>query len=83
MGGKAWTIREHRFWRQFGKGVRKIREQRGLTQRQVAARAKLNRCSMSQIERGEAGIPLHDLGRLAKALGCFVDSLLRDLRWPR
>ena len=55
--------------------IRQIREERGLTQEQLAALADLHRAYIGQIERGEKNIGLVNLEKIAKAL--TVD--IRDL----
>ena len=55
--------------------IRQIREERGLTQEQLAALADLHRAYIGQIERGEKNIGLINLEKIAKAL--TVD--IRDL----
>jgi transcriptional regulator with XRE-family HTH domain len=46
-----------------------LREQRGMSQDEVAHKAKLQRVSVSRIERGVHEPSLTTLGRIAKALG--------------
>jgi XRE family transcriptional regulator, regulator of sulfur utilization len=56
--------------------VKKLREKRGLTQADLAKRAKLHRVYVAQIE-GQTKVPsLAALERLAKALGVPVTALL-------
>ncbi len=55
--------------------IRQLREERGLTQEQLAALADLHRAYIGQIERGEKNIGLVNLEKIAKAL--TVD--IRDL----
>ncbi len=54
-----------------------LRTRAGLTQEQLAARAGTAVVSLSKMERGERFPSLELAGRLAKALGCKVDDLLK------
>jgi transcriptional regulator with XRE-family HTH domain len=61
--------------RDVGFRIREIREQRGLTQEQLAALADLHRAYIGQIERGEKNIGLINLEKIAKALEVDVRDL--------
>jgi transcriptional regulator with XRE-family HTH domain len=63
----------------LGKRVRELREQRGLSQEQLAERAGLHWTYVSGIERGRRNPGLNTLGALAKALGVTLWEFLRDL----
>ena len=62
--------------REVGFNIRKIREERGLTQEKHAALADLHRAYVGQIERGEKNIGLKNLEKIAKALGVNVKDLI-------
>jgi transcriptional regulator with XRE-family HTH domain len=53
----------------FGRRVRRIREQRGLSQEDLAELADIHRTYMSSVERGQRNIGLDNIVALAKALG--------------
>jgi len=59
-----------------GLNIRKIREDKGLSQEKLAALADLHRTYIGQIERGEKNIGLKNLERIAKALGVNIKDLL-------
>src|SRR5712691_558648 len=63
----------------FGATVRQYRQQRGLTQRALAARMDLHYRYMSKIERGQRAIGVLLLLRLAHALDLPAASLLTPL----
>ena len=64
--------------RRLGHMLKRLREERGMTQEELARRAKLTKPYISQIENGVRKNPsLPALQRLAKALGCAVTELLR------
>ncbi len=54
--------------KRFGKRVRALREQAGLSQEALAAKAGIHRTYMGGVERGERNICLRNIVRLAAAL---------------
>lgn len=60
----------------FGKAVRRLRTERGISQEQFAAEAKLARSYMGQVERGEVNISLENIYKIAKALGVPIATLM-------
>ena len=62
--------------KEVGLNIRKIREDRGLSQEKLAALADLHRAYIGQIERGEKNIGLKNLEKIAKALGVKIKDLL-------
>lgn len=55
--------------------IRQVREERGLTQEELAARADLHRAYIGQIECGEKNIGLVNLEKIAKALKVDIRDL--------
>jgi len=62
--------------KEVGFNIRKIREEKGLSQEKLAALADLHRAYVGQIERGEKNIGLKNLEKIAKALKVNVKDLL-------
>lgn len=62
----------------FGERVRALREQTGLSQEALAAKAGIHRTYMGGVERGERNICLRNIIRLAKALGIHPRDLFGD-----
>lgn len=56
--------------------VRKHRENIGISQEALAAKAGVHRTYMSQIERGLSNLTIVALARIAKALGVRPEQLL-------
>jgi len=56
--------------------LRKTREDRGLTQTQLAVQAGLLQCQVSDMERGKIDVRLAAFVRLCDALGVSADYLL-------
>lgn len=60
----------------FGKIVKRIREERGLSQEVLADRADLNRSYVGEVERGTAMPSLSTVTKIAKALNLSPSALL-------
>jgi transcriptional regulator with XRE-family HTH domain len=63
----------------FGRNVRKLRMQKGLSQEKLADICGLHRTYVGGIERGERNLGLRNVVCLAKALEVPPSELLRDL----
>ena len=61
------------FLEAFGRAVRRLRQERGMTQAELAARLSLGRTSITNLENGQQSPPLSMLPEIASALG--VDPL--------
>jgi len=59
-----------------GFNIRKIREEKEISQERLANRADLHRAYVGQIERGEKNIGLRNLEKIAKALNVKIKDLL-------
>lgn len=59
----------------FGRRVRRLRQQRGLSQEALALQCGLDRTYVGGVERGERNISLLNIHRIARGLGLP----LRDL----
>jgi transcriptional regulator with XRE-family HTH domain len=62
----------------FGQNVRRIRTEVGLSQEELAYRAKLHRTYISSIERGERNISIENIFAIAKALKVPAGDLLNS-----
>jgi transcriptional regulator with XRE-family HTH domain len=68
-----------RDWRAvFGRNVRRYRQQRKLTQEQLAFEARIDLTYMGGIERGKRNPSLIVMGRIADALGVLLPKLLAE-----
>lgn len=60
----------------FGKKLRVLRKQQGVSQELLAELAGLHRTYVSSIERGERNVSLLNIERLAKALNLPLAKLM-------
>lgn len=58
--------------------MRRLREERGLTQEKLAELAELDRSFLSQIESGQRAVSIITLDKLAKALEVEPAALVSD-----
>lgn len=64
---------------EFGKRIRELREQKGLSQEQLSLRAGLGRAAVGEIECGQANGRLSTLKALKRALGISIELLMRGV----
>ena len=62
----------------FGKNLKKIRTEKGISQEELAFMAKLHRTYISDVERGNRNISLMNIEKIAKALKVSPKDLLVD-----
>lgn len=58
--------------------LKRIRERKGLSQRALAAKAKMSQTYLCNVENGKADPSLSTLKRLAEALGITVSELVKE-----
>lgn len=66
---------EQELLRDFGRRLRALREQAGISQEELAFRSRLHRTYVSGVERGRRNISLVNIHRLARALDSSPASL--------
>jgi transcriptional regulator with XRE-family HTH domain len=62
----------------FGRRVRAERERLGVSQEELANRARIHRTYIGGVERGERNVGLLNILRLARALGVEPSELFKD-----
>jgi len=68
--------------RRFGRYIRQLREDRGLTQSELAARAGLAVDSVRRIERGQLSPSLRSVAKLAAGMEVSLHSLFGGYEAP-
>lgn len=63
----------------LGKRVRRLRQEKGLSQEEVAERAALDAKHLQAIEGGQANVTFASLVGIAKALGVKLAELLKGV----
>jgi transcriptional regulator with XRE-family HTH domain len=77
------VLDEHLLLRDFGRRVGELREERRLTQREVAQRLRVGPRYYARIEAGERNLTLVSVARLARALGVKTSQLMERPRSRR
>lgn len=67
---------DSRVYRMFGDRVRELREERSVTQEELARRVQLSRSSITNIEKGRQRVLLHQLVNIATALDAKPSELM-------
>ena len=62
--------------KRFGKKLREVRQQKGISQEKLAELAGLHRTYVSSVERGERNISLVNIEKLASALNVSLAKLM-------
>jgi len=67
----------------FGKTVRELREELGLSQEKLAQRAKVSRNFWGSVERGESSLSIDVAERFSRALGVTLSELVKQAELRR
>ncbi|MFO7888807.1 MAG: helix-turn-helix transcriptional regulator [bacterium] len=62
----------------FGKNLKKIRNEKGFSQEELAFIVNLDRTYIGRIERGERNISLSTAEKIANALEVNIDKLFKE-----
>lgn len=63
----------------FGKTLRRLRKNQGVSQELFADRCNLHRTYISDVERGERNISLENIEKIAKVLNIQISELFREV----
>ncbi|OGK18630.1 hypothetical protein A3B50_00400 [Candidatus Roizmanbacteria bacterium RIFCSPLOWO2_01_FULL_40_42] len=61
-------ISKHQFLKSFGEKIKRLRKITGISQEELAEKAKIHRTYMGRIERGEANPPVFTVYKIVKSL---------------
>ena len=64
----------------FGKAVRKLRSDRGISQEEFAELCGLHRTYISDVELGKRNVSLENIGRIADALNMPLSELFAEVK---
>lgn len=64
----------------FGKAVRKLRSDRGISQEEFAELCRLHRTYISDVELGKRNVSLENIGRIAEALNITLSELFAEVK---
>ena len=65
-----------KFYKRLGKKIKKMREDKGFSQEQLSKMLKLNRSTLSLIEKGQRTVKAEELKKLAEIFNISTDILL-------
>ncbi|WP_394772660.1 helix-turn-helix domain-containing protein [Flavobacterium sp.] len=60
----------------IGKNIKRIREEKGLTQQSIADLIAMHRSNYSRVETGDRELSLEAVGKIAKYFGITIDQLV-------
>lgn len=60
----------------IGKTIKTIREEKGLTQQQIAELVNMHRSNYSKVESGERDLSIDAINKVAKFFGMSIDELV-------
>lgn len=66
--------------KEIGQRMKLLRQDRGLTQIELASQLEISQSNLSAIERGSRGLTVNQLVRIAKALRATTDEILFDTK---
>lgn len=70
---------DDQIYRLFGSRVRALREEKNVTQEELAKRVDLSRTSITNIEKGRQRVLLHQMVEIANALESTPTALIPDV----
>lgn len=63
----------------FGKTLRRLRKDQGVSQEAFADKCDLHRTYISDIERGERNVSLENIEKIAKVLNIQISEMFREV----
>ena len=71
----VYSAKDKAYLKSLGKRLKKLREQKGWSQEEFAAKCGVHRTYMGSVERGERNVAVLNLRKIAAALGVKVGDL--------
>jgi len=71
------SIDDKKFLKQLGERIRKLRDERSMTQQQFGDHCELHRTFIGSVERGERNVAILNLRRIAQVLRVPMADLLK------
>lgn len=71
---------KEKFFKEFGQHLRKIREQKGISLRELELRGDIDRHTLSKIENGKMNPGLYNLKRICEMLEISFVDLFKDFK---
>lgn len=62
----------------IGQNIKRLREERGLTQQQIADMVNMHRSNYSKVENGQRELSIIALNKIAKYFGITLDNLVNS-----
>jgi transcriptional regulator with XRE-family HTH domain len=69
--------------KEIGQRIKLLRQERGWTQVELGKRLEITQPNLSAIERGSRGVTVHQVVKIAKALGASTDEILVAEKAPQ
>ncbi len=69
------NVRDHKYLRDFGKNLRKLRLSKGISQEALAIDAGIGKNQVGLIERGEVNVTISTVKKLSKYIGVHPKEL--------
>ncbi|MBQ8682766.1 MAG: helix-turn-helix transcriptional regulator [Selenomonadales bacterium] len=63
----------------YGRGVRKVRHEQGISQEELAERSNLHRTYISDIELGKRNVSLENIERIAVSLNKTLAEFFKEI----
>lgn len=76
----SWYYMKDKQLTDFGKAIRELRKEKGLSQEAFADLAGIDRSYMGHIERGEKNITLTKIYQISNALGLSVSEVFNRIK---
>lgn len=63
----------------IGQNIKSLRQYRGLSQKELAELCRMDQARITNIENGKSNFEINTLVRIASALNCTIDIILKPI----